>query len=145
MDFGWAGGGCTTRGANYRSSSKGQRCGHRLHPTRCIAELAAEPMRMPCCPITPAPPAPSQLFCCATVLLLPCSPAGKIMKLTTFCPWKEHLYGLEEEMGIAGEVLYCLYEVSHTAWCGRAVLPVGTGWRRRWGLPSWQRPACLPV
>lgn len=33
------------------------------------------------------------------------------MKLNTFCPWKEHLYGLEEEMGISGEVLYCLYEV----------------------------------
>lgn len=35
------------------------------------------------------------------------------MKLNTFCPWKEHLYGLEEEMGIQGEILYCLYEVGH--------------------------------
>ncbi|KAL4427135.1 hypothetical protein ABPG77_001139 [Micractinium sp. CCAP 211/92] len=37
-------------------------------------------------------------------------PSGRIMKLNTFCPWKEHLYGLEEEMGIQGEILYCLYE-----------------------------------
>lgn len=37
-------------------------------------------------------------------------PSGRIMKLNTFCPWKEHLYVLEEEMGVAGEVLYCLYE-----------------------------------
>lgn len=35
------------------------------------------------------------------------------MRLDTFCPWKEHLYGLEEELGIAGEVLYCLYEVQY--------------------------------
>lgn len=40
------------------------------------------------------------------------------MRLNTFCPWKEHLYGLEAEMGIEGQVLYCLYEVSGrcTAW-----------------------------
>ena len=42
---------------------------------------------------------------------MPPAIAGRIMKLNTFCPWKEHLYGLEEEMGAAGEVLYCLYEV----------------------------------
>jgi hypothetical protein len=41
------------------------------------------------------------------------------MKLNTYCPWKEHLYELEEEMGCQGEVLYCLYEV-------RAVLPART-------------------
>lgn len=38
---------------------------------------------------------------------------GSIMKLNTFCPWKEHLYELEVEMGIQGAVLYCLYEVRH--------------------------------
>lgn len=37
-------------------------------------------------------------------------PSGSIMKLNTFCPWKEHLYELEVEMGIQGAVLYCLYE-----------------------------------
>lgn len=42
---------------------------------------------------------------------MPPAIAGRIMKLNTFCPWKEHLYVLEEEMGVAGEVLYCLYEV----------------------------------
>ncbi|PRW61099.1 UPF0160 -like [Chlorella sorokiniana] len=37
-------------------------------------------------------------------------PSGRVMKLNTFCPWKEHLYDLEAEMGISGQILYCLYE-----------------------------------
>lgn len=30
---------------------------------------------------------------------------------------KEHLYDLEAEMGISGQILYCLYEVSSGARC----------------------------
>ena len=37
-------------------------------------------------------------------------PSGEIMKLTTHCPWKEHLYQLEEELGIGGLLKYVLYE-----------------------------------
>lgn len=37
-------------------------------------------------------------------------PSGQIMKLNSYCPWKEHLYQLEEELGIAGQVKYVLYE-----------------------------------
>lgn len=37
-------------------------------------------------------------------------PSGQIMKLNSYCPWKEHLYQLEEELGISGEVKYVLYE-----------------------------------
>ena len=37
-------------------------------------------------------------------------PSGGIMRLTTYCPWKEHLHSLEAEAGAAGQVLYVLYE-----------------------------------
>lgn len=38
--------------------------------------------------------------------------SGAIVKLTGYCPWKEHLHELEKEGGSAvGEVLYVLYEV----------------------------------
>lgn len=34
--------------------------------------------------------------------------SGKIIELATFCPWKEHLFGLEETANCIGEVLYCI-------------------------------------
>ena len=36
---------------------------------------------------------------------------GDIILLETICPWKEHLYELEEEMGIEKPLKYCIYEV----------------------------------
>jgi uncharacterized UPF0160 family protein len=36
-------------------------------------------------------------------------PSGQIMKLSTFVPWKSHLYELEQEMGIEGQVKYVVY------------------------------------
>ena len=37
--------------------------------------------------------------------------SGEIILLETICPWKEHLYELEEEMGIKKPLKYCIYEV----------------------------------
>lgn len=37
-------------------------------------------------------------------------PSGKIVRLNSYCPWKEHLHVLEKEAGAEGEVLYVLYE-----------------------------------
>nr|BAD42335.1 GAMM1 protein-like protein [Nannochloris bacillaris] len=37
-------------------------------------------------------------------------PSGEIMKLNSYCPWKEHLHQLEKELGISGQVKYVLYE-----------------------------------
>jgi uncharacterized UPF0160 family protein len=37
-------------------------------------------------------------------------PTGEIMKLNSYCPWKEHLHQLEVELGISGQVKYVLYE-----------------------------------
>jgi len=38
--------------------------------------------------------------------------SGEIILLETVCPWKEHLYELEEEMGVEKPLKYCLFEVS---------------------------------
>jgi len=38
-------------------------------------------------------------------------PSGSIVKLTSYCPWKEHLHQLEVGLGAPGEVIYVVYEV----------------------------------
>ncbi|KAH3663331.1 hypothetical protein OGAPHI_005321 [Ogataea philodendri] len=43
-------------------------------------------------------------------------PSGKIIVLDRFVPWKEHLYNLEKELGIEGEILYVLFADSSSAW-----------------------------
>lgn len=37
--------------------------------------------------------------------------SGAVIELAHYCPWKEHLYDLEEEMGIEGQIKFCLYQV----------------------------------
>eukprot|EP00983_Pelagomonas_calceolata_P077020 1153689-Pelagomonas_calceolata.AAC.4 len=37
-------------------------------------------------------------------------PSGQIMRLNHYCPWKDHMYNLEKEMGVEKPILYCLYE-----------------------------------
>ena len=60
-------------------------------------------------------------------------PSGQVIKLNTFCPWKEHLHELEEEMGIGGTVKYCLYEVSGG---GLGSMSAGGGARRPCKAPG---------
>ncbi len=40
--------------------------------------------------------------------------SGEILNFSCSCPWKEHLYELEKEMGIDTPIKYCLYQVSFT-------------------------------
>lgn len=37
-------------------------------------------------------------------------PSCQIMRLDVVCPWKQHLYTLEEEMGLTKPVLFCVYK-----------------------------------
>ena len=37
--------------------------------------------------------------------------SGEIVKLISYCPWKEHIYDLEEELQISPLIKFCLYEV----------------------------------
>ncbi|MEW5309072.1 MAG: hypothetical protein WDW38_000983 [Sanguina aurantia] len=55
-------------------------------------------------------------------------PSGSIILLSRVCPWKEHLYQLEEEMAISAPgTLFCLYEdESEKKWRIQAV-SVGPG------------------
>lgn len=39
-------------------------------------------------------------------------PSGEIIQLSRVCPWKEHLYDLEEELGLEKLLKFCIYEVS---------------------------------
>jgi len=44
-------------------------------------------------------------------------PSGKIAVIETGgCPWKDHLFSLEEELGIEGQILYLLYEDLSGQW-----------------------------
>ncbi|KAM3572445.1 hypothetical protein VYU27_005525 [Nannochloropsis oceanica] len=36
-------------------------------------------------------------------------PSGKILHLMTYCPWQDHLFDLELDAGVPGQVLYVLY------------------------------------
>lgn len=36
--------------------------------------------------------------------------SGGIIELTQICPWKQHLFDLEKEYDICGEIKYCVYE-----------------------------------
>ncbi|CAH1983347.1 unnamed protein product [Acanthoscelides obtectus] len=41
---------------------------------------------------------------------------GEIILLEERCPWKDHLLSLEEEMGIAGEIKFCIYHDKGESW-----------------------------
>lgn len=47
-------------------------------------------------------------LCPTPSCLLPTLAPPQIIKLTHFCPWKEHLYSLEKELGVDKPILYCL-------------------------------------
>lgn len=37
-------------------------------------------------------------------------PSGEIIRLSSYCPWKDHLHQLEAEEGAAGTIKYVIYE-----------------------------------
>lgn len=43
-------------------------------------------------------------------------PSGKIVKLNMSCPWKEHLFDIEQENNVGGEILYVLYPDKGSNW-----------------------------
>ncbi|KAF3912162.1 hypothetical protein ABW21_db0206621 [Orbilia brochopaga] len=61
--------------------------------------------------------------------------SGKIINLGVSCPWKEHLFTVEEEMGIAGEILYALYS-DGKGWRIQAVSVSKDSFENRKGLPE---------
>ncbi|KAF3916499.1 hypothetical protein ABW20_dc0101022 [Dactylellina cionopaga] len=61
--------------------------------------------------------------------------SGKIVNLGISCPWKEHLFNLEEEMGVSGEILYTLYS-DGKGWRIQAVSVNKDSFENRKGLPE---------
>lgn len=52
--------------------------------------------------------------------------SGEVVQLSGYCPWSSHLFDIEGELGIGGEVKYVLYEDTHGKWRIQAV-PVEEG------------------
>lgn len=42
--------------------------------------------------------------------------SGEIIVLRESCPWKDHLFILEEEMGLSGQIKFAIYEDSNGSW-----------------------------
>eukprot|EP01059_Diplonema_ambulator_P033188 TRINITY_DN681_c0_g1_i2.p1 TRINITY_DN681_c0_g1~~TRINITY_DN681_c0_g1_i2.p1 ORF type:complete len:335 (+),score=124.78 TRINITY_DN681_c0_g1_i2:38-1042(+) len=61
--------------------------------------------------------------------------SGKIIKLETFCPWQEHLFGVEKNLGIEGELLYALFPDMKQGWRVRAIGVEGSAFGQRKPLP----------
>lgn len=43
-------------------------------------------------------------------------PKGRIIVLETSCPWKQHLFDLEEELQIQGQIQYAIFKDSGDSW-----------------------------
>lgn len=67
-------------------------------------------------------------------------PSGEIMVLTRFCPWKLHLFELEEEMKINPSIKYVLYQDERSqSWRVQAVAVSPDKFESRKALPSQWR------
>lgn len=62
--------------------------------------------------------------------------SGKIIVLSQFCPWKEHLYELEKENGINGQIEFVLFADSTGTWRVSTVPVSSTSFQFRKGLPE---------
>ncbi|KDP31642.1 hypothetical protein JCGZ_14958 [Jatropha curcas] len=67
-------------------------------------------------------------------------PSGEIMVLTTFCPWKLHLFELEEELKIGSLIKYVLYQDDRSKhWRVQAVAIAPDRFESRRPLPAQWR------
>ena len=65
--------------------------------------------------------------------------SGEILKLETFCPWKEHLFELEEERGMTTLPKYVLYDDGKGSWRVQAIPETPSSFNSRRGLPkAWR-------
>ncbi|SCV03923.1 LAMI_0H12024g1_1 [Lachancea mirantina] len=62
--------------------------------------------------------------------------SGKIIQLTQFCPWKEHLYEVERDLKIENQIEFVLFEDSSSAWRVSTVPVSSTSFKFRKGLPE---------
>lgn len=43
-------------------------------------------------------------------------PSGEIMELKARCPWKDHLFGLEEELDMVGKIKFVIFYDTTDSW-----------------------------
>lgn len=60
----------------------------------------------------------------------------EILQLSRFCPWKEHLFDLEEEAGELGKAKYVIFQDSRGPWRVQAVGKERGGFENRKSLPK---------
>lgn len=64
-------------------------------------------------------------------------PSGEIMVLDQFCPWKDHLYDLEAELGLEEPLVkYCLFQDSSKQWRVQCVSIRPDSFENRRSLPA---------
>ncbi|CAI5758933.1 unnamed protein product [Candida verbasci] len=62
--------------------------------------------------------------------------SGEIIKLQTFCPWKEHLYAVEKENNAEGSIKFVLFKDSSGKWRISTVSVTSSSFEFRLGLPK---------
>lgn len=67
-------------------------------------------------------------------------PSGQILKLNSYCPWKEHLFQIEKEEGATGTIKYVIYEDDREKkWRVQAVAVAPGSFESRRPLPvAWR-------
>jgi uncharacterized UPF0160 family protein len=66
-------------------------------------------------------------------------PSGRIVQLMQYCPWKSHLYDLEEELGLGTpdkQPWFVLYEDEKKNWRVQAIAVGPNSFENRKGLPT---------
>ncbi|EGW34828.1 uncharacterized protein SPAPADRAFT_57919 [Spathaspora passalidarum NRRL Y-27907] len=62
--------------------------------------------------------------------------SGEILVLSQFCPWKEHLYAIEQENNAEGEIKFVLFKDSTDKWRVSTVSVTSSSFEFRLGLPE---------
>ena len=66
-------------------------------------------------------------------------PSGKLLLLSPSCPWREHLFSLERELKLEGEVLFVCFENDKEEWMLQAVPKDPSTFENRCPLPvEWR-------
>eukprot|EP00741_Cyanophora_paradoxa_P001051 tig00000455_g1012.t1 len=63
-------------------------------------------------------------------------PSGEIALLENFCPWKDHLFTLEEELKVNPSIKYVLYADTNGSWRVQCVPLRDSGFENRRSLPA---------
>lgn len=63
-------------------------------------------------------------------------PSGKIIVLSQFCPWKEHLYNVESDEDIENTIEFVIFVDSSGSWRVSTVPVTSTSFKFRKGLPE---------